>query len=200
MALPSFDLAAAVQAFITVFPAELPDKSMFASMALATRFSKPRSVWLGAAGAFALHSVLAAAVGGFVSRLPMRPVAATAGALFATGSVLMLKQARSHVRAEAVAPDSGSTSTLAVIASSFMLLGVAEIGDLTQFAMAGLAARTGEPLSVGLGGWVALCSVAALAVSSGKWLTSRVQVATTQLVGAAVFAALALWSFAETLS
>ncbi len=193
------DVGAAAQAFFAVFPAELPDKSMFASMALVTRFEKPRAVWLGAASAFAMHAALAAAVGGFVAQLPKRPVAAAAGALFAFGAFLMFQESRKHAEIEHVGAESFRKSNGAVIVSSFMLLGVAEIGDLTQFAIAGLAARTGEPLSVGLGGWIALCSVAAIAVTAGKWLTSRFELGMLQLLGAAVFAGLAIWSFIEAI-
>lgn len=191
------DLGAAAQAFVTVFPAELPDKSMFASMALVTRFEKPRAVWVGAAAAFAMHAALASAVGGFVGQLPKRPVAGAAGALFAFGAFLMFSESRKHAEVERIGAESRRKTSAAVIVSSFMMLGVAEVGDLTQFAIAGLAARTGEPLSVGLGGWVALCSVAALAVTAGRWLTTRFELGLMQVVGAAVFAALAVWSFVE---
>lgn len=192
------DLGAALQAFVAVFPAELPDKSMFASMALVTRFGKPRAVWIGAACAFGLHAVIAAAVGGLLSRLPSRLVAVAAGVLFLVGAFVMLREARNGSHAEQTAQSSVSrTGDLAVVGASFMLLGIAEIGDLTQFMIAGLAARTGEPLSVGLGGWIALCSVAAIAVTAGRWLTTRFELAKLQRLGAGVFAALAIWSFVE---
>jgi Ca2+/H+ antiporter, TMEM165/GDT1 family len=196
--LPGIDLGAAAQAFVAVFPAELPDKSMFASMALVTRFGRPRLVWLGAACAFAFHSLLASAFGGLVSTLPTRPVAFAAGLLFAVGAAFMVREARRSGGAQSpeFEPAVGATDR-SVVVSSFMLLGVAEVGDLTQFAIAGLAARTGEPVSVGIGGWLALCSVAGLAVTVGRLLTSRFDMARLQLLGAAVFVALSVWSFVE---
>jgi Ca2+/H+ antiporter, TMEM165/GDT1 family len=215
----SVDITAAAQTFLAVFPAELPDKSMFATMALVARFGLARSVWLGAAIAFALHSVLAATLGGFVSSLPVRPVAAVAATLFFVGAVAMMRQARTGaevgVLSDVHEPDGAvdplshtpapttvgtgrrpSTSS-AVVGSSFMLLGVAELGDLTQFAIAGLAARTGEPFSVGLGGWVALCTVAALAVTIGGWFVAKFDLRRIQLLGACVFALLGIWSVSE---
>ena len=50
----------------TVFPlillGELPDKTMFASLVLASR-GRPLAVWLGAAAAFTLHVMIAVTVG-----------------------------------------------------------------------------------------------------------------------------------------
>ena len=36
-----------LRAFLTVFPAELPDKSMVATIVLVTRYHRPMAVWLG---------------------------------------------------------------------------------------------------------------------------------------------------------
>ena len=57
------DLSALLQAFVAILPAELPDKSMFATIVLVTRFHRPLLVWLGVAGAFAIHVVVAVAAG-----------------------------------------------------------------------------------------------------------------------------------------
>ena len=38
-------LDAILRAFATVFPAELPDKSMFATIVLVTRYHRPLWVW-----------------------------------------------------------------------------------------------------------------------------------------------------------
>ena len=37
-------------AFATVFVAELPDKTMLATIVLSARFRRPLAVWIGAAG------------------------------------------------------------------------------------------------------------------------------------------------------
>ena len=49
--------------FPVIFLGELPDKTMFASLLMATH-GRPRQVWLGAAGAFAVHVVLAVTIVG----------------------------------------------------------------------------------------------------------------------------------------
>ena len=52
-----------LRALVTVFLAELPDKTMFATVVLVARYHRPWSVWLGAGTAFALHVIVAVAAG-----------------------------------------------------------------------------------------------------------------------------------------
>jgi Ca2+/H+ antiporter, TMEM165/GDT1 family len=191
-----FNLGVAAQSFIAVFPAELPDKSMFATLALTARFGRKLPVWCGVAAAFALHVVIATTVGGLLVRLPERAVAGAAAVLFGVGSVLMWREATGSAPAFDVEPGTqpDRRSFLGVVAASFGVLGVAELGDLTQFAVAGVAARTGEPLSAGIGGWIALATVAGIAVAIGGQLVRRFKLAKMQLLAALVFAILAVLS------
>jgi putative Ca2+/H+ antiporter (TMEM165/GDT1 family) len=55
-----------------------------------------------------------------------------------------------------------------------------------------LVAREGEPLAVGLGAWVALVGVAALAVVAGKLIIKRVPVHMVQRVAGGLFAIFAV--------
>lgn len=91
----------------------------------------------------------------------------------------------------------GSTSNLRIALTSFIVLFTAEWGDLSQLLTAGLAARSGEPVSVFLGAWLALITVAAIAVLIGGWLQQRVAMWRIRLVSAAVLAALAAWTLVE---
>jgi Ca2+/H+ antiporter, TMEM165/GDT1 family len=83
------DLAVVLTTFVVIFPAELPDKSMFASLVLGTRF-RPLPVFCGVAAAFAVHVVIAVAIGGVFALLPERLVLFVVTALFAGGSALLL--------------------------------------------------------------------------------------------------------------
>src|ERR1700735_479678 len=56
------NFAIVVAVFPVIFIGELPDKTMFASLVMSTR-GKPFFVWLGAAGAFVVHVVVAPSVG-----------------------------------------------------------------------------------------------------------------------------------------
>jgi len=55
-------------AFVLAFLAELPDKSMFASLVLGTRY-RPSWVWAGAADAFAVHMGIAVTAGRLLALL-----------------------------------------------------------------------------------------------------------------------------------
>ena len=55
-------LAVIVAVFPVIFIGELPDKTMFASLLLATR-GRPLAVWAGAAAAFVVHVSIAVTVG-----------------------------------------------------------------------------------------------------------------------------------------
>jgi putative Ca2+/H+ antiporter (TMEM165/GDT1 family) len=77
------------------------------------------------------------------------------------------------------------------------LILLAEWGDLTQLATASLAAKSGDPVSTGAGALLALAAVAAIAVAFGRQLVARFPLHKINYVGAAVFAALAVWTLGE---
>ena len=64
-------------AFVLAFLAGLPDKSMFASLILSTRY-RPSWVWAGAAAAFAVHMAMAVTAGRLLALLPHRVTGAVA--------------------------------------------------------------------------------------------------------------------------
>ena len=87
-----------------------------------------------------------------------------------------------------------------VSATSFGLLFVAEFGDLTQVAIANLAARYSQPVSVGIGALAAMCLVAALAIVGGRQLLRIVPFTWITRAAAAVMAALAVLSVLSAIS
>ena len=183
-------LAAAGTAFIAVFIAELPDKTMFATLVLTTRFRSPLAVWTGVAAAFTVHVVIAAAFGKLLSNLPSRPVDAAVAVLFAVGAVLLWRSAGEDPDED---EDVGEAHGFGGIAArSFGLILVAELGDLTQLTTAGLAARTGQALAVGIGALAALWAVAGIGVTAGQQLLRWLPLATVRRVAAGIFAVLAL--------
>jgi Ca2+/H+ antiporter, TMEM165/GDT1 family len=89
--------------FPVIFISELPDKTMFASLVLATR-GRASAVWAGAATAFAVHVCIAVTVGAALfTWLPERAVQALAAALFLAGAALAFRG--SLLRAAEPAPD-----------------------------------------------------------------------------------------------
>jgi Ca2+/H+ antiporter, TMEM165/GDT1 family len=192
------DLAVALTAFAVIFPAELPDKSLFASLVLGTRF-RPLPVFCGVAAAFAVHVVIAVAVGGVFALLPRRLVLFVVAALFAGGSVLLLTGREDDQQAVATARDAADQHPLRVALASFGVVFLGEWGDITQITTANLAARYGDPLSVGIGALLALWSVAALALTLGRGLLRRVPTRLVRRLTGAVLGALALVTLVEAI-
>src|SRR5215471_11640962 len=81
-------LAVIAGAFTLTFLAELPDKSMFASLVLGTRY-RPVWVWSGAAAAFTVHMAIAVTAGQLLALLPGRVVQAVVAGLFVAGAVYL---------------------------------------------------------------------------------------------------------------
>ena len=189
-----------LRAFATVFPAELPDKTMFATVVLVTRFRRPAAVWTGAVAAFSVHVVVAVAAGKLLSLLPDVVVGTIVAAMFSVGAVLLFRAARAEPPDEVADGEESPAGVRATVVGSFALVALAEWGDLTQLATASLAAKSGDPVGTGIGAFVALASVAAIAATFGQQIVARVPIARINYVGAAVFAALAVWTVIELLT
>ncbi|MEY3467381.1 MAG: hypothetical protein RL532_688, partial [Actinomycetota bacterium] len=69
-------------AYGVVFLAELPDKTMFATLLLASKFSRKSAVWAGVTSAYSAHVIVAALLGGMISRLPSELLRLVVSALF----------------------------------------------------------------------------------------------------------------------
>jgi putative Ca2+/H+ antiporter (TMEM165/GDT1 family) len=186
-------LAAAVTAFAIILPAELPDKSALACLVMGSRY-RPVFVFAGAATAFALHVALAVAAGGVLDLLPHRPLQVVAGAGFAAGAVLLLRQRRAT--GEELAREPGRGGFLPVAGTSFVVILAAEFGDLTQIITANLTATYHDPVAVGIGSALALWTVAGLAVAGGRGLLKVIPVTWLSRAAALVMLVLAAASLA----
>jgi putative Ca2+/H+ antiporter (TMEM165/GDT1 family) len=188
---------ALLQAFVTVFPAELPDKSMFATIVLVTRYRRPGWVWVGVVAAFSVHVVVAVVAGSLIGLLPDVVVQVIVGVLFLGGAVLLWQAGRRASAAPEGYERAANPTVLATVAGSFGVIALAEWGDLTQIATASLAATSGEPVATAIGAWLALAAVAAIAAGFGQELVRRVPLHRVNFIGAAIFLALGFWTLAE---
>lgn len=189
------DISAALKAFAAVFPAELPDKTMVATIVLVTRYHRPLAVWMGTACAYMLHVTVAAAAGSLLDLLPETvTVTATAG-LFSVGAVLLWRSAAAHEReARAELDVNGNDRVVTPFragVASFGVIAVAEWGDLSQLAIVGLAGSTGAPVAVAIGGMTALLAVSAIGVVAGRSLVKRLPLGKLQKAASGVFVVLA---------
>jgi putative Ca2+/H+ antiporter (TMEM165/GDT1 family) len=163
-------LAIVATVFGITFLAELPDKSLFASLVLSTRY-RPLPVWTGAAAGFTVHVAIAVTAGQLLTLLPHRVLESVVATLFLAGSAyLIISSLRSGDRdADADAARQGSVqpSFRRIAATAFGIIFLSEWGDITQVTTANLAARYADPLAVAVGAALGLCAVAALAVNVG---------------------------------
>jgi Ca2+/H+ antiporter, TMEM165/GDT1 family len=184
------NFAIVVAVFPIIFIGELPDKTMFASLVMSTR-GKPFFVWLGAAGAFVVHVVIATTIGvALFHLLPHRVLDAIVAVMFLVGAGLAIREAR-NADEEASLVEREVKSGRQVVTTAFIVIFLAEWGDLTQILTANLAAHYHSPLSVGLGSVLALWSVAGIAVIGGQGLLRFINIKTLRIVTAVVLVGLA---------
>jgi Ca2+/H+ antiporter, TMEM165/GDT1 family len=199
---PSLSDAAAT--FLAVLPAELPDKTILATLILSSRY-RPAYVFAGAAAGFLVQVVIGVAAGGALSLLPRRPVEGAAAAVFAVGAFFLWRHKEEGGEGGEKNPDDeGGPDGLRdgfwpVFGTSFAVVFLAEFGDLTQFLTISLAARFHDPIAVGVGATLGLWTAAALAVLVGwrllklipmHWLTRGAAVIMLILAGTSLYAAL----------
>ena len=197
-----FTLAVAAVVFATIFVVELPDKTFIATLVLATRF-RPLLVWVGVTAAFLVQTLVAVLVGGVLAQLPRTPVQVVAALMFLVGGIILIKGAGSADEEEKETEEEFShkgaaTATgLKAVATSFLVLFLAEWGDLSQLFTASMVLRYQEPLSVFVGAFVALAAVSALGALLGRALLARIHLSTIRRVGGGVCLLIALLTVLE---
>jgi putative Ca2+/H+ antiporter (TMEM165/GDT1 family) len=184
-------LAVFAIAFVAILLVELPDKTMVATLVLSTRYRR-RPVLAGAAVAFAVQCMVAVTAGGLLHLLPHRVLEATVALLFAVGAVLLFRESVAGEEEQLETPAEAGLSDRRIFGISFGVLFAAEWGDASQLATAGLVARYGQPVAIGLGAFLALVGVAALAVVIGKAVLRRVPLELVHRAAAVLFAVFAV--------
>ena len=188
------DLAIAAAVFPIIFVAELPDKTMFASLLMATR-GRPSAVWVGAALAFTVHVGIAVTVGATLfAVLPHRLVEAIVAMLFLGGAIFAF---RDSIATESAAGAQATRIAGArrTIGAAFVVIFLAEWGDLTQILTATLAAQYHAPLAVAVGSGLALWAVAAVAVGAGQLLERSPMSLVRRLTGVVLIVLAAVAAF-----
>ena len=186
------NLAIVGAVFAVIFVGELPDKTMLASLVLATR-GRPAAVWLGSAAAFVVHVVIATTLGTVLFRLlPPRAVDAVVAAIFLVGAGIAAADAIREYRhrGQPEPPEIPPSRPGRIAVTAFTVIFVAEWGDLTQLLTANLAAHYHDPLSVATGAVLALWTASAIAVTSGKWLARVVDAVLIRALTAVLLAGL----------
>ena len=154
--------------FGTVLVAELPDNSGLASLVLGTRY-RAGGVIAGAFAAFAVHVVLAVTCGSLLALLPHRIVQIAVAVVFLVGAGLLLRTDDDDDDDE-IRLKADATGFWAVAVTSFVVILLAELGDLSDIVIANLAARYHNPVAVGIGSVMALWAVVVVAIVGGRGL------------------------------
>jgi putative Ca2+/H+ antiporter (TMEM165/GDT1 family) len=166
---------------------------------LTTRF-RAWPVFAGVCVAFAIQCVIAAAFGSVLTLLPDTAVSLLVAAMFGIGAFMLLREGFSEADEagdDAARLGPAPKTFLRSALTSFGVLFAAEWGDASQLATAGLVARLGNPFAVGLGAFVALVSVAGLAVFIGAKIRSRIRPKLIQRTAGFLFAGFAAFALLQ---
>jgi putative Ca2+/H+ antiporter (TMEM165/GDT1 family) len=126
--------------FSPIFLAELPDKTAFATLLMSSK-GRATAVFAGVALAFLVQSAIAVAMGGLIGLLPARWVHLGTGILFigfALHSYFFHDKEEKETE-EQINPNPGKGSFLKAAAKAFLVIFIAEWGDLTRLATASIA-------------------------------------------------------------
>ena len=179
--------------FALIFVAELPDKTMIAVLIMGSRY-RPILVWAGATAAFAIHAAVAVLAGGLLALLPHAWVEGVTALLFAGGAAYLLFVTEEEEREEGAEEVDEAPAGLRPIATAFVVILVGEFGDLTQILTANLAAKYHQPLSVFIGSFAALATVAALGAFGGRALLKVLPLAVIRKAGGVLLAGFAVYT------
>ena len=179
--------------FALIFVAELPDKTMIATLILGSR-NRPVLVWIGATAAFGIHVGIAVLAGRLLALLPHRWVELVTALLFAGGAAYLLLVSEAEEEEEGLEDVEAAPGGLRPIATAFVVIFVGEFGDLTQILTANLAAKYHQPLSVFIGAFAALAAVAALGAFGGRALLKVLPLAVIRKAGGILLAGFAIYT------
>ena len=181
-------LSAAGTTFLVVAFAEIGDKSQLVCMTLVARH-RGLPVVIGATAAFAVLNLLAVLFGAAVAAwLPEWLVTLAVAVLFAGFGISALRYTEDDEDDEVEEkPGHG------IVATTFLLIFLAEFGDKTQIAVAGLGS-TSEPAAVWAGATAALAVTSVLGVLAGRKLLKRLPLKWIHRISGVLFLLLAIFA------
>ena len=171
------DFPVALASFALLFMMELGDKTQLAVLSLTARTGHALAVFAGATLALTVATSLGVAAGVLAGEvIPMGWLSRLAGLAFIAIGGFMLWSSR---RGPPERKEEKETSQipphtrrpLGILAVTFGLLLLAEMGDKSQLSVVSMTVKTGSPLSVFLGASLALTVVTLLGVLAGKVVT-----------------------------
>ncbi len=166
--------------------AEIGDKSQLVCMVLAARHRRTRPILLGALAAFSLLNAAAvlfgAALGAWLPQTWVLAAMAVLFGVFGIHSLLHAEPEEDQVENE--------IKGHGLFAATFLMIFLAEMGDKTQFAVAGLAGIY-PATAVWISATIALLLTSAAGVLAGKTVLRRLPVVWLHRLAGVFFLALA---------
>jgi putative Ca2+/H+ antiporter (TMEM165/GDT1 family) len=169
--------------FALIFLASLPGRTTFILVALSST-GKIKNILLGACGAFLIQASIAVLLGRALSHLPKSALHLAAGLLFLYfARQFWIKSSEEFTGA----PHEPS------IREIFMLIFLAELGDVSQLAIASVAATTNRPFVILAAAIAALFSITILALILGQSIGKFIKPLVLQRVASGIFLLLGLY-------
>lgn len=186
-------LSSAGATFFLIALAEFGDKSQLVCMTLAARH-RGLPVVLGAVAAFAILNLLAVLFGAAVAAwLPEWVVTLAVALLFAGFGISALRY-QEEADDEEIEEKPGH----GIFATTFLLIFLAEFGDKTQIAVAGMGSTT-ETAAVWLGATLALSCTSILGVLAGRKFLHKLPLLWIHRISGLFFLALATYALSRLL-
>jgi putative Ca2+/H+ antiporter (TMEM165/GDT1 family) len=179
--------------FVIIFVAELPDKTMIATLIMGSRY-RPLLVWIGATAAFAIHAAVAVAVGQLLQLLPHKWIEGVTAVLFAAGAAYLLFVPEKEQEEEGEEEADSARRGLKTVGAAFLVIFIGEFGDLTQILTANLAAKYHAPAEVFIGAFAGLATVAAVGAFGGRALLRFLPLAVIRKAGGVLLAGFAIYT------
>ena len=171
--------------------AELPDKTALTLFILAAR-KNPRGVFLGAALAYLIQTIVAIAFGGLLSYLPPQWVALGTAVIFLVFAGVLGWRSGHPGKAEIKRDDDGKSTFWSSTRLTFLLIFVAEWGDLTQLATVALNAKYQKPVPIFAGSLFGLWAATALVIYIGYKAKDYLKPTILSRIAAVIMAAVGL--------
>lgn len=178
-----FDWTLFFSTFMLIVLAELPDKTAVAIVILASRHH-PIAVFTGVCLAFVIQNIVAVLCGSLLSLLPAYIVHTGSGIVFLIFAFLMWFRRRDN---EENKRSQTQGDLWKIFWTSFVVIFIAEWGDLTQLAAATLVAKTHKPLTIFISATLALWSTTALGVWIGHHAKKSISPPLLQKIAAVAF-------------
>lgn len=192
LAIPAADwLSTAGASFLLISLAEIGDKSQLVCMTLAARH-RGLPVAIGAISAFALLNLLAVLFGAAIAAwLPGWLIALAVTLLFAFFGVQSLRY-QDEEEDEAIEEKTNHS----VFFTTFLLIFLAEFGDKTQLAVAGLGSAT-TAAAVWAGATLALAATSLLGIFAGRKLLHKLPLRWIHRCSGVLFLLMAAFSLSQ---